>query len=387
MTTYDIEYGLRFYKLTKSSLVTFVCSLNAQEIDTVTFLLAEYFNQQHLFNFERLTFFNQYRYIIEVIKKDYDQRTDTDQEVRQIFKLFIENDFIGQVPSFQMIMKNVGSYFIKIEGVDVSAITCENCTTKFECLQCKATYLSMGITVLDSTLQNGWDIFFRPMLGVPLIFFTLFRSDMSNVDQTVFSVDNIITNTLLQFFYNLLCDRATPQFWDYKKCMPLINNCQDYVLGVQTSSLEYLLVNLNSTTYNTKIYAPLKQFMEQHFSTKQIGKLIHKIFIGFYLRVYLEAKKKNIEKIGKMRKRKLNDVQTIDVYNLETRNVCRVLFKDYSDIEFETLMNKLDMIKKDLATHVCENFVVPKECVLQLFNKHQLREDVAKLLQKTVQLI
>lgn len=399
-SSYDIEYGLKFFKVKESGaqncLVTFVCSLTAPEIDTVAFLLAEYFEQQHLFCFERLTFFNQYRYVIEVIKNDYERRTDTDQEVKQIFKLFIENDFIGQVPSFQMIMRSVGTYFKKMPVVDVSDVACEECgpTGKLQCLECKATYLSRGLTLLDSSLQDGWDIFFRPMLGVPIVFFALFRSDMSGVDQEVFSVDNIITNTLLQFFYNLLCDKATPQYWNFKKCLPLIEHCQDYVLGIQSQSMEYLLSNLNSTTYNTKLYAPLKQFMEQHFSTKQIGKLIHKIFIGFYLRVYLEARKKNREKMQKLismkRKRRMQEAEDsapLDVYNLEARNICRVLFKDYTDAEFEAFMAKLECIKSELAVEVCQNLVVPKECVLKLFNKHNLKGDVSKLLQKTVELV
>nr|QNN89539.1 P45/P48 [Pieris brassicae granulovirus] len=110
-------------------------------------------------------------------------------------------------------------------------------------------------------------------------FFALFKTNMSEVDEQVFSVDSIITNTLLQFFYNLLSDKATPQFWNFKKCNPLIESCREYVLGAQ--NVEYLLLNLNSSTYNTKIYTPLRQFMEKHFGTKQIGKLIHKIFIGF----------------------------------------------------------------------------------------------------------
>jgi len=36
---------------------------------------------------------------------------------------------------------------------------------------------------------------------------------------------------------------------------------------------------------------------------------------------------------------------------------------------------------------VCQNLVVPKECVLKLFNKHNLKGDVSKLLQKTVELV
>ncbi|AAS82666.1 ORF72 [Agrotis segetum granulovirus] len=391
---HDIEYTLRFFKVTdagvQNSLVTFVCSLNVSEIDTVAFLLAEYFDQQHLFSFERLTFFSQYKHVIEVIKKDYEARTDTDEEVKQIFKLFIENDFIGQVPSFQLIMKSIGSYLHKIPNVDVSTIVCDTCpANKLVCLKCKATYASLGLSVMDASLQEGWDVFFRPMLGIPLLFFALFKSDMSGVDKDVFSVDNIITNILLQFFYNLLCDKATPMYWNFKKCNLLIEHTQDYVRGVSNKSLEYMLHNLNSTTYNTKLYNPLKQFMEQHFSTKQIGKLIHKIFIGFFLRVYLEAKRRNIERLNQKRKRKFNEAADgllVDVYDLETRNICRVLFKDYDDVEFETFIEKLQGIKGELAIEVCQNLVVPKECVLRLFNKYNLKGDVSKLLQKTVSL-
>lgn len=78
-TQFEIQYNLKFYKLCKergidTTYVTFTCSLTVFEIDTLTFLLAEYFNQQHLFNFDKLTFFNQYKYVIDVIKRDYEEK-------------------------------------------------------------------------------------------------------------------------------------------------------------------------------------------------------------------------------------------------------------------------------------------------------------------------
>ncbi|ACZ63554.1 P45/P48 [Pieris rapae granulovirus Wuhan] len=386
-TQFEIQYNLKFYKLCKergidTTYVTFTCSLTVFEIDTLTFLLAEYFNQQHLFNFDKLTFFNQYKYVIDVIKRDYEEKTDSETEVKQIFKLFIDNDFIAQVPCFQTIMKSVRCYYNSIEGVNVNF--CEECSVKqkLECIKCRATYMSEALSLLDSSLQNGWDIFFRPMLGIPLIFFALFKTNMSEVDEQVFSVDSIITNTLLQFFYNLLSDKATPQFWNFKKCNPLIESCREYVLGAQ--NVEYLLLNLNSSTYNTKIYTPLRQFMEKHFGTKQIGKLIHKIFIGFYLRVFLEAKKRNDQRlVSKGAKR----VAVCSPAELELRNVCRVLFKEYSELDFEETITKLKTIKDELFAEISQNFVVPKECVVRLFNKYNLKNDVGRLLQKTVSLV
>nr|UYX49705.1 p45 [Darna trima granulovirus] len=386
-TQYEIQYNLKFYKLCEqrgidTKYVTFTCSITAYEIETLTFLLAEYFNQQHLFEFDKLTFFNQYKYVVDVIKRDYEQRTDGDSEVKQIFKLFIDNDFIGQVPCFQTIIKSVRGYYKALEGVDAKA--CDECKSKGNkllCLKCKATYMSEALSLLDASLQNGWDIFFRPMLGVPLLFFALFKTDMSEVDDQVFNIDGIVTNILLQFFYNLLSDKSTPQFWNFKKCNALIESCREYVLG--TKNVEYLLMNLNNNTYNTKIYTPLRQFMEQNFNSKQIGKYVHKIFIGFYLRVFLEAKKRNDQRAV------TKGAKTVSVCvpaDLELRNICRVLFKEYSEEEFEKIIVKLDAIKRDLFVEISNNFVTPKECVVKLFNKYNLKSDVGRLLQKSVTL-
>ncbi|APO13954.1 P45/P48 [Plodia interpunctella granulovirus] len=381
--TYEVQYNLKFYKVCHergavSTHVTFSSTLTAYEIDTLTFLLAEYFNQQHLFNFEKLTFFNQYKYVIDVIKRDYEQKTDSDPEVRQLFKLFIDNDFIGQVPSFQVIMKILSGYFRDVTGVDVAPEECCAKLKKLSCIRCRARYMSEALSLLDVGVQNGWDVFYRPMLGIPLIFFALFKTNMSEVDQDVFTTDNIITNTLLQFFYNLLSDKATPQFWNFKKCSPLIEQCREYMLGIQ--NVDYLLYNLNSTTYSTKLYTPLRQFMEKRFNTKQISKMIHKIFIGFYLRIFLEAKKRNDEKKAA---RGIKDVTVCVPFEGEMRNVCRVLFKEYNDADFEEVITKLKSIKRELEVEHCNNFVVPKECVVRLFNKYNLKNDVSKLLQKT----
>ncbi|AKN80734.1 P48 [Diatraea saccharalis granulovirus] len=381
---YEIQYNLKFFKVAKNvetTYVTFACHLESFEIDTLTFLLAEYFNQQHLFaNFEKFTFFSQYKYVIDVIKKDYESKTDSDVEVKQLFKLFIDNNFIGQVPSFQAIMKNLRGYYKPIDKI-IPNLSCDICTMEsIKCLKCRATYASEALTVLDSNLQEGWDIFFRPMLGVPLLFFVLFKTNMKEVDEEIYTVDNIITNILLQFFYNLLSDKATPQFWNFKKCIPLIESCREYVLGVSNESMEYLVLNLNSVTYNTKIYTPLRQFMEMSFSTRQIGKLIHKMFIGFYLRIFLEAKKRNDERaISKGAK----GVEVCQPADLELRNVCRVLFKEYSHEEFERMMKKIKCIKDELFVEISNNFMVSKECVVRLFNKYDLKNDVSRLLYKT----
>lgn len=369
---HEIDYTLRFFKFESQVAVKFVALLNEADIDTLAFLLAEYFGQQNVLRLKGLTFFSQYRYVIDVIKKDYEERTDNDEEVKKIFKLFVDNEFIGQVPSFQMIMQTMRQYYKPLQRVDVQL--CEECAPAkcAECVLCKATYVSHGISLLDSTIQEGWDIYFRPMLGIPLLFFVLFRSDMSDVDQDVFNVDNIITNTLLMFFYNLLCDKATPMYWDYKKCQPLVNQCKKYVQGMRDDALQYLLTNLNSTTYQTKVYAPVKQFMERHFkNNKHVSKLVHKIFIGFYLRVYLDAA----------------ESKTLTSYELELRNVCLIIFKDYKPEEFEEFMQKLAGIKQHLAFVICQNLVIPKECVVRLFNQYNLETDVSRLIAKTVQFV
>ncbi|AQQ80352.1 P45 [Betabaculovirus altermyunipunctae] len=369
---HEIDYTLRFFKFDTEVAVKFVAVLTEAEIDTLVFLLAEYYGQQSMLRLKGLTFFSQYRYVIDVIKKDYENRTDNDDEVKKIFKLFVDNEFIGQVPSFQMIMQIMRSYYKPLPFVQIEL--CADCQSvnRIDCTVCKATYVSRGISLLDSTIQEGWDIYFRPMLGIPLLFFMLFRSDMTGVDQDVFSVDNIITNTLLMFFYNLLCDKATPMYWDHKKCQPLVAQCRKYVRGMHDDALQYLLTNLNSTTYQTKVYAPVKQFMERHFkNNKHVSKLVHKIFIGFLLRVYLEAA----------------EAKTLTCYELESRNVCLIIFKDYKPEEFEDFMQKLAGIKQHLALVVCQNLVIPKECVVKLFNRYNLETDVSRLIAKTVQFI
>lgn len=366
-TQYEIQYNLKFFKLCETTYVTFQCSLTAYEIDTLTFLLSEYFGQQHLFNFEKLTFFNQYKYVVDVIKNDYEQKTSSDIEIKQMFRLFIDNDFIGQVPSFQTIMKSIKNYLKPINGVEWIAKDC--CKNFLDCIKCKATYMSEALSLLDAGLQNGWDIFFRPMLGIPLLFFALLKTKIE--EDEMFNLDSIITNILLQFFYNLLSDKTTPQYWNFKKCNSLIENCREYILSY--SNVEYLLLNLNVSTYNTKIYTPLRQFMEKNFNNnKQISRLIHKIFIGFYLRIFLEAKKRN-----DLRLKKPNPTSPFD---LELRNVCRVLFREYTEKEFEEMICKLNDIKKDLFAEISTNFVTPKECVLRIFNKYNLKNDVNRLL-------
>ncbi|AKS25412.1 p48 [Clostera anastomosis granulovirus B] len=386
-TQYEIQYNLKFYKLCEkrgidTTHVNFTCTMTAYEIDTLTFLLAEFFNQQHLFMFNRLTFFNQYKYVIDVIKKDYEEKTNSENEVKQIFKLFIDNDFIGQMPSFQVIIKSLRKYFKSVDGVVLDF--CSECSSqqKYLCLKCRATYMSEALSLLDASLQEGWDVFFRPMLGIPILFFALFKTNMSEVDDDVFNVDAIVTNTLLQFFYNLLSDRSTSNFWDFKKCHPLIEGCREYVLSVP--NIEYLLYNLNNTTYNTKVYTPLRQFMEKNFPVKQIGKLVHKIFIGFYLRVYLEAKKRNDQRLVN---RGAKQIKLIEPANVELRNVCRVLFKEYTDENFEQMILKLYQIKTELFAEISQNYLAPKECVVRIFNKYDLKNDVSRLLQKTVNLV
>ncbi|ABQ52016.1 hypothetical protein SlGVgp073 [Spodoptera litura granulovirus] len=370
MMKYEVEYTFRFFKMDQSLNVKFLAKLEESEIDTLAFLLSEYFNQQHMFVFKGLTFFSQYKHVIEVIKNDYEAKANNDPEVKKVFKMFVENDFIGQVPSFQLIINVMRPYYKPLPSVDVDLITCDICPkNKFLCIACKASYVSLAVTLLDSSLQDGWDNYFRPMLGIPLLFFIIFRSDLTQLDDELFSVDNIITNSLLIFFYNLLCDKTTPMYWDHKKCKPLISNCKKYVQGIKDDSLERLLAGLNTSTYNTKLYAPLKQFMEQHFkNNKQVGKIIHKIFLGFFLRIYLEAA----------------DGKTRNAYDLETRNVCNIIFKDYKRVDFEEFMNKLAGIKQDLCLIVVQNLIIPKECIVTLFNKYNLENDISNLIQKTV---
>ncbi|AGQ20329.1 p48/p45 [Clostera anastomosis granulovirus A] len=382
-TQYEIRYNLRFYRLREDGnvddkYVTFTCSLTAYEIDTLTFLLAEYFDQQHLFDFDKLTFFNQYKYVIDVIKRDYEVKSDSETEIKQIFQLFINNDFIGQVPCFQLIIKRVGVYLNRPNGVE--PVFCDECATvgKLRCIMCRAVYMSEALSLMDAGLQNGWDIFFRPMLGIPLLFFVLLKSDTLDVDDEEFNVDGIITNMLLQFFLNLLSDRTTPQYWNFGKCNSVIETCREYMLGIK--DCEHLLSNLNDVTYKTKIYTPLRQFMEKCFNVKQQGKLVHKVFIGFFLRVFLEAKKRNDQRA--LAKGARNVVVCLPA-NLETRNVCRVLFKDYSDSEFEEVIDKLVGIKSYLLGVVTQNYIAPKQCVMRMFNQYRLNNDVSRLLQRS----
>lgn len=375
---YEVEYYLKFYKYhdmqQSDTRVKFVASLAEHEIDTLCYLLCEYYDQHALFSMRGLTFFSQYTFVVEAIKRDYEQRGDRDDEVKKIFRLFIDNDFISQVPNFQSITMALKPY-LKPLVAPLTQWECDNeCSEQQHrsCLKCKATFVSTAISLMDEQLQNGWDVYFRPMLGVPLLFFMVLKSDFSHVDTEVFSVDNIITNTLLQFLYNLLCDKATPMYWNWARCKPLILNARKYVLTMKDYNLEHLLPSLNSYTYTTKVYAPLKQFTEQHFKrAKEAGKLVHKLFIAFFLRIYLEAAKS----------------KTRRAYDLEMRNVCRVIFRDYTDDQLNELMTKLEGVKCDLAVMLCTNLVMPKECVVQLFNKHHLEVDIGRLIKRTTALM
>jgi Baculovirus P48 protein len=369
-----VEYTLRFNKFNSFINVNFKVRLSVDEIDSLSFLYSRYYDQSHNVNPRGLTFFSEFNKCVDFVKHNFETRQQ-DNDIKRIFSVFLKDEFIGQVPKFRTIMQYLQKYYKPIESPDVTQISqkCNICSlNNINCTSCKINYLSISLSTFDSSIQEGWDIFLRPMFGLPLFLYVLIKTEFS--PDGMFNADDLITNSFAQFFYNLLCDKATSKHINYKMCLPLIKECKRVTLGLHDFELERLLCMLRSNnSCEMKLFAPFRMFiMELGRKTKikpqKINKIASVVFTGFYLRIYLESAPN----------------KTLSPAELELRNVCRFIFNKYDKDQFENFMVKIYNIKQDLFKETMEQYIVSENYIRQLVMKHNLDEELYVLLNENV---
>jgi nitrogen regulatory protein PII-like uncharacterized protein len=381
MQTYLVDYELRFYKIDVSINVKFQANLSARVIESSAFLFSNYFEQTEIVRTKGLTFFNEFNTCVNYVKSNFEHRQN-DDNVKRLFSFFLKDEFMSQVPQFRNVIKFLKVYYKPIERPNVRDIvaTCTECTEdNLHCFQCKKAYLSKSISVFDSGIQHGWDIFLRPMFGLPLFLSILLRTDFStNFDESgVFNADDLITNTFAQFFYNLLCDKASSNYVDRNACRPLIADCQKVTANMSDRDLEMLLCLLrDNNNCESKIFAPFKQFVLKFMAfvkdkkiNKKINKIASVIFTGFFLRQYLDSAPK----------------KTKSAAELELRNVCRFIMHNYNDEQMERFVQKIYSIKEKLMKKLLQDFIVTERYIRHLIIEHRLEEEFSVLLDENVQ--
>nr|AYU75277.1 p45 [Spodoptera littoralis nucleopolyhedrovirus] len=370
MERYLVDYCLRFNRYDEFQNVSFGANLTRAEIDSLAFLFSVYFDQQNLVQVKGLTFFTEFNKCVEFIKRNFEQKQDQ-SEVKRIFSLFLKDEFMSQVPNFQIIMKYLKRYYKPIPKPDIVekvTVGCENCSSIVACFNCKCRYLSESITTFDSGIQDGWDIFLRPMFGLPLYLTILLNTTFEK--EEIFKADDLITNSFAQFFYNLLCDKASTNYMNWKARESLVLECRKVTVGIENRELEMLLAALNSHSYHTKLFAPFKRFMEELNRVtriKKVNKIASVIFTGFYLRNYLDAAPN----------------KTMGADELEIRNVCRLILKQYNSEQFEEFIVKLKSIKMELCVALMESYIIPESFIRQLCIKYNVDKDIEILLDST----
>nr|AOL57238.1 P45 [Chrysodeixis includens nucleopolyhedrovirus] len=369
-----VEYTLRFNKFDSFQNVNFRVLLSAAEIDSLAFLFSKYFDQSTNVNIKGLTFFNEFNKCVDVVKRDFDSKQDNN-DVKKNFPYSLKTSFMSQVPKFRTIMQYLQKYYKSTPAPSIMQLNsrCEICSVnKIECLSCKINYLSESLTVFDTAIQDGWDIFLRPMFGLPIFLYIILKTEYDA--NGVFNADDLITNSFTQFFYNLLCDKATTGYLNFKACASLIKECRLVVGALQDDDLEQLLWKLrNNNTCESKLFSPFKRFItELALKTKikapKINKIASIVFTGFFLRLYLESS--------------ANKTKT--AADLEMRNVCRFIFHNYDDDKFEKFMLKLQGIKQDLFSETMSEYIVAERYIRQLVTKYKLDEELYHLLNDNV---
>ncbi|QEI03684.1 P48 [Rachiplusia nu nucleopolyhedrovirus] len=369
-TVYLVEYTLRFNKYDVFQYVNFNVRLSAAEIDSLTFLFSKYFDQSNNVSVKGLTFFNEFNKCVEAVKRDFESKQENN-DVKKIFSVFLKDEFMSQVPQFRTIMQYLQKYYKITPAPVIEEISskCNMCSiNKIDCISCKINYLSRSISVFDSAIQDGWDIFLRPMFGLPIFLFILLKTDYDK--NGVFNADDLITNSFTQFFYNLLCDKATSNYLNYKSSANLIKECRRVTANLKDHELEQLLCQLrNNNTCETKLFAPFKQFITElalktKIKSQKVNKIASVVFTGFYLRLYLEGAAN----------------KTKSASELEIRNVCRFILNKYNDEQFEKFMIKIGNIKQDLFKETMEQYIVSERYIRQLVGRHNLDQELYLLL-------
>ncbi|AIU41325.1 p48/p45 [Sucra jujuba nucleopolyhedrovirus] len=385
-----LEYSLRFEK-TESDVktVNFVAHLNVCEIDSLVFLFSKYYDQCKNVKIKGLTFFNEFNKCVDIVKQNLECKQESN-EIKQLFTVFLKHEFMSQVPNFRKIMQYLDKYFKPVLSPDVHAIysSCLSCATNssIECLTCKVNYLSQSLTMFDKGIRSGWDIFLRPMFGMPIFVYVLMKTQYDS--NGVFSADDLITNVFAVFLYNLLSDKSIVHI-NFKQVQPLVSECKRATLGINYDRLEYLLCMLRSkNTGESVIFAPFKTFILQmaqktKIKTAKINKIAAVIFTGFFLRLYIEGAmgKSNTLKSAPNKGYPFDPTNQNQAtpFELELRNVCRFIMTDYNDQQFEQFIAKLALVKQDLSVG---QYIVTEKHMKQLISKHNLLEDFAVLVNK-----
>ncbi|QUJ09280.1 p48/p45 protein [Gynaephora ruoergensis nucleopolyhedrovirus] len=385
---HEVKYCLQFRKNeTDTKHVNFSVSLSVCEIESLAFLFSKYFDQNKCVAVKGLTFFNEFNKCVDAVKRNFDNK-QTNNEIKQLFSVFLKHEFMNQVPNFRKIMQYLSKYLKPVDAPSITDIgaECEKCSmNRLECLSCKINYLSVSIANFDRNIQNGWDIFLRPMFGLPLFLYILIKTDYNC--NGIFNADDLMTNSFASFFRNLLNDRSI-KYVNAKTVQVLADECRRVVAGVDINDLEFLLCMLrNKNTCDTPLFAPFKNFILQlalktKIKPSKINKIASVVFTGFYLRVYIEGAFSKLQNngSGKIYPFGANDCPT--PFEIELRNVCRFVLPKYTDEQFEKFICKLAAIKNDLSV---EQYLVTEKHIRKLVSKHNLDEDFSVLLNQNVQ--
>ncbi|AIE47814.1 ac103-like protein [Peridroma alphabaculovirus] len=370
-----VEYTLRFNKYDSFENVNFKVRLTVDEIDSLSFLYSKYFNHSDNVIVRGLTFFNEFNKCVEHVKHNFEHKQNNN-DVKKIFSVFLKDEFMNQVPKFRVIMQYLQKYYKPTPAPDLAAISarCSECAVNtIGCLSCKINYLSQSVSVFDAGIQDGWDIFLRPMFGLPLFLYIVLKTEF--VESGAFNADDLITNSFAQFFYNLLCDKATSNFVNRTACLPLIKECKRVTVALRDAELERLLCMLRgNSSCDSKLFSPFRQFVvELARKTKikplKVNKIASVVFTGFFMRQYLEAAP------NKQR----------SAAELEVRNVCRFILNKYDNDKFEAFMVKLGHIKADLFKEIMEQYIVSESYIRHLVLKYKLDEELSVLINDNVE--
>ncbi|ANF29691.1 p45/48 [Catopsilia pomona nucleopolyhedrovirus] len=382
MGTYRLQYSLRFNTYDRFENVCFEALLSESEIDSLCFLFSKYFDQSLSVDVKGLTFFTEFNKCIAAIKTNFENQPNSAAEgmhnVKNIFSIFLRDEFIKQVPHFKTIMQYLQKYYNATPAPQIEAIVCEtHCRplNRVHCFECKCKYLSCSLSTLDVGLQNGWDIFLRPMFGMPLMLYVLMKTDYKNESEIV-NENNLITQIFVQFFYNLICDKAYSMYTKRELCAPFVRECKKATVSVRREDQERLLAilsaqcNGNATVAGgDRLLLPFKSFMMEmgrHTKMKKINKIASTVLVGFYLRHYLES---------------LADRAAYPVAELELRNVCRFILSKYTDENINTLIQKLKLMKIDICNALMTEMIVPETFIRHIITKYQLDDEISLLVE------
>ncbi|BAE72339.1 P48 [Hyphantria cunea nucleopolyhedrovirus] len=402
MHTYKLLYNLRFGAMHQNQHrfehVRFEAQMQCHEIDSLTFLISKYFDQHNLVDVKGLTFFTEFNKCIIAIRAKFEAHPDSENlhGIKNIMGMFLRDEFIKQVPHFKTIMEYLKVYYNPITPPDAHAFMCDqHCRAvgKISCLSCKCNYLSNALAMLDVGLQDGWDIFLRPMFGMPLLIYVLLKTDYTSQPDVV-NENNIMTQMFVQFFYNLLCDKAYSLHTKQKACEPLVKECKRVTTLLPIKDRHRLLVMLNEQCNNTstvanahKLLTPFKNFMikmGQRTKLKKVNKVAATVLIGFFLRHYIESMPapylRNMCGLLKTDQNLSAQDEICSAAELELLNVCRYILRKYSDKDVTVVVEKLKRIKLEIMKVLFCEKIVPETFIRRIIVDYQLDNEISLLL-------